>query len=268
MLKLGAIGCGNMATAILKGVRAGMGEDCRLFGYDVNAAQAQALASATGMQAVGSVKELLAEAEYVLLAVKPQQIGEVLAEIAADENRDRVYLCIAAGVTAGRIKEALGFDARVVSIMPNTPLLLGAGATAMAKIPPVSDAEFETARQVFECAGIVRELPADKMNEAIALNGSTPAFLYEFARGYVEYGAAQGIPYETALALFCQTMRGAAEMMEHSGQDIESLIRMVSSKGGTTIAGLAALRGHGLAEAVASSCEDSVRRAYELAEGK
>ena len=103
------------------------------------------------------------------------------------------------------------------------------------------------------------------MNEVIAINGSTPAFLYEFAKWYIQYGAEQGIPYETCLALFCQTMRGAAEMMEHSGQDIDSLIQMVSSKGGTTIAGLAALRENGLQKAVAESCKDCVKRAYELA---
>ena len=268
MLKLGAIGCGNMATAILKGVKAGMGEDCRLFGFDVQEEKMKALEGSIGMKPLSSAGKVLEEAEFVLLSVKPQNMDGLLSELAASENKDRVSLSIAAGVTADRIKKALGFDAKVAPIMPNTPLLLGQGAVAMAKISPVSQEEFDTARQIFQCAGVVREIPADKMNEIIAINGSTPAFLYEFAKGYIQYGAEQGIPYETCLALFCQTMRGAAEMMEHSGQDIGSLIQMVSSKGGTTIAGLAALRENGLQKAVADSCRDCVKRAYELAQGK
>ena len=264
MLKIGTLGCGNMATAILKGVSAGMGAECALFGYDLNMEKAEAL-RCIGLEPLHSVPAVLAASDYVLLAVKPQNMDELLREIAESGNRDRVYLCIAAGVTADRIKKTLGFDARVVSIMPNTPLLLGAGATAMAHIPPVSDEEFAVARRIFSCAGTVREVPADRMNEVISLNGSTPAFLYEFAKGYIAYGVSQGIDYETSLALFCQTMRGAAEMMEHSGQDLDALIRMVSSKGGTTIAGLDALREKGLSEAVKACCEACTARAYELA---
>ena len=197
MLKLGAIGCGNMATAILKGVKAGMGEDCRLFGFDVQEEKMKALEGSIGMKPLSSAGKVLEEAEFVLLSVKPQNMDELLSELAASENKDRVYLSIAAGVTADRIKKALGFDAKVVPIMPNTPLLLGQGAVAMAKVSPVSQEEFDTARQIFQCAGVVREIPADKMNEIIAINGSTPAFLYEFAKGYIQYGAEQGIPYET-----------------------------------------------------------------------
>ncbi len=267
MLKLGAIGCGNMATAILRGVSAGMVGNCALFGCDVIPEKAEALAQ-YGVKPLRSASDVLREADYILLAVKPQGIDALLAEIANDPNRDRVYLCIAAGITAEHVKKGLGFDARVVPIMPNTPLLIGKGATAMAQVSPVSDEEFETAQRVFSCAGIVRRVAADHMNEVIAVNGSTPAFLYEFARCFVEYGAQHGIGYEDALALFCQTMRGAADMMEHSGQDIASLIEMVSSKGGTTIAGLEALRNKGLADAVEACCTDCVKRAYELSEGK
>lgn len=268
MLRLGAIGCGNMATAILKGVKAGMGEECQLFGFDVQEEKMKSLEESIGMKPLSSAGEVLREAEYVLLSVKPQNMEELLGQLAGDENKDRVYLSIAAGVTAQRIKKALGFDARVVPIMPNTPLLLGKGAVAMARVAPVSPEEFDTACRIFQCAGEVREIPADKMNEIIAVNGSTPAFLYEFAKGYIQYGTEQGIPYETCLSLFCQTMRGAAEMMEHSGQDIDALIQMVSSKGGTTIAGLNALRENGLQKAISQSCTDCVRRAYELAGGK
>ncbi len=252
-----------MATAIFRGIAAGMGGECVLFGYDLDMEKAEALRE-IGMEPLHSAAEVLAASDYVLLAVKPQNMDEVLAGLAACPEKDRVYLCIAAGVTASHIKKALGFDARVVSIMPNTPLLLGVGATAMAQIPPVSEEEFAVARRIFSCAGIVREIPAGRMNEVIALNGSGPAFLYEYARSFVSYGVSQGIDYETSLALFCQTMRGAAEMMEHSGRSLDALIEMVSSKGGTTIAGLEALRAHHLAEAAAACCEACTARAYAL----
>ena len=263
MLKFGAIGCGNMASAILKGVADSYPAPFELWGYDVSPEKTAAL-SGLGLHSTASIKELAEKSDYVLLSVKPQQIGEVLAELAKFSSKDRVYLSIAAGVSSARIKEGLGFDARVVPIMPNTPLLLGAGATAMAWIPPVSREEFEEAKRIFGCAGLVEEIPESKMKEVIAINGSSPAFLYAFAQGFLRYGAEQGIPEAACLRLFCQSMRGAAQMLEHSGMEADQLIQMVSSKGGTTIAGLEALRAHGLEEAVAAACKACTKRAYEL----
>lgn len=265
MLKLGVIGCGNMATAILRGVAAGYAGDFAFSGYDVSPEKAAALAD-IGLRAQDSIAGVVAEADYVLLSVKPQNIGEVLARIAACPEKDRVFLSIAAGVPAQRIKRELGYDAKVVPIMPNTPLLVGKGATAMAQVAPVTEREFATAQEIFRCAGVVREIRPDQMSPIIAINGSSPAFIYEFAKGFLAYAEKEGIDSAAALALFSQSLRGAADMLDNSGYTVDQLIQMVSSKGGTTIAGLDAFRENGLEKAILVGCEACTKRAYELAE--
>lgn len=263
MIKFGAIGCGNMASAIIRGASKGMKGNISFLGYDIDPQKTKALAD-VGVEAKASASELVDACDYLLLAVKPQNFPQMLKELGGASQKDKVYISIAAGVTAETIKEALGFDAKVVLVMPNTPLLVGMGATAMAPVPPVSRQEFETVKEIFAGAGIVCEIPPDKLSEVIALNGSSPAFLYEYAKGFIQYGEANGIPYETGLRLFCQSMRGAAEMLEHSGKNVEELIQMVSSKGGTTIAGLEGLADMGLQKAIARCCERCTKRAYEL----
>ena len=158
MLKLGVIGCGNMAAATLKGIAAGYRGEHALFGYDISREKTAALAE-IGLKAEDTIADVMRDAEYVLLSVKPQNMSDILAEIAACPEKDRVFLSIAAGIPAERIKRELGYDAKVVPIMPNTPLLVGMGATAMARVAPVSEEEFAVAQEIFRCAGVVRKLP-------------------------------------------------------------------------------------------------------------
>lgn len=263
MIKLGIIGCGNMANAIIRGAFKKMPDKISFVGYDIDPQKTASL-SDTGLVAVDSAKKVIAQSDYILFSVKPQNFPEMFEKIKDLDLKDKVFISIAAGITAKAIKEALNFDAKIVLVMPNTPLLLGVGATAMAMVEPTKREEFEIVKLIFECAGIVCEIPSDKLCEIIPINGSSPAFLYEYAKGFIRYGEENGIPYETGLKLFCQTMRGAADMMENSGKDIDELIKMVSSKGGTTIAGLSALSDGNLQTIIEECCKKCVTRAYEL----
>ena len=188
----------------------------------------------------------------------------MIKDIKDIDCKGKVFISIMAGVTAKSIKDSLGFDAKVVLVMPNTPLLLSKGATAMARVLPTTEEEFNFVKEIFSCAGVVCEIPDDKLCEVIPVNGSSPAFLYEFAKGFIEYGDKNGIGYDTSLKLFCQAMRGAADMMEFSENSIDELITMVSSKGGTTIEGLKALKEGNLQDTISDCCEKCVKRAYEL----
>lgn len=264
MIKLGAIGCGNMASAILRGAARGMAGQFRFYGVDPDPQKTSALAD-IGLEPLESVEEMAEVCDMILLSVKPQAFSQVALPLRR-AAKDRVYISIMAGIPAGQIKEALGFDAKLCMVMPNTPLMLGAGATAAAAVPPITREEFSTALEIFQCAGIVREIPAGMLNEVIPLNGSSPAFIYEFAKGFLQYGERAGFSPEVSLALFCQSLRGAAEMLEHSGRGVDELIQMVSSKGGTTLAGLTGLAEKDLQGAVALCCERCVQRARELAE--
>lgn len=263
MIKLGAIGCGNMATAIIRGAKKGMGERISFFGYDIDPAKTLAL-SDMGLVAKNSAKELVESADYILFSVKPQNFADMFKEIKDADLNGKVFISIAAGITAKAIKDALCEDVKVVLVMPNTPLMLGQGATAMARVNPTTVEEFSVVKEIFSCAGVVCEIPDDKLCEVIPVNGSSPAFLYEFAKGFIKYGKENGIGEENSIKLFCQAMRGAADMMEHSGKSIDELITMVSSKGGTTIEGLKALAENNLQKAIDDCCDKCVKRAYEL----
>lgn len=263
MKQLGFIGAGNMATAIITGiVQAKL--DISLSAYDRDEEKRNGLAS-MGVHPAESAEEIASGSDYILLAVKPQNFPEVLTQLSSVLPQDKVVISIAAGITPAVISSGLGFDAKVVQVMPNTPMLLGYGASALSRSPRVSDEEFEFVRGIFECSGVTAVLPNEKMNESIAIHGSTPAFIYRFAECIVNYGKSQGLEEEVCLKLFAQTLIGSAKMMTESGRSIEELIQMVSSKGGTTVAGLAAMTENGFEKSVAAGCESCVRRAYELA---
>jgi pyrroline-5-carboxylate reductase len=150
--------------------------------------------------------------------------------------------------------------------MPNTPLLLGEGATALSKVEPTTDEEFGLVCSIFGACGEYAVLPADKMKEIIAINGSSPAFIYLFAKAFIEYAAEQGISAEAAQKLFAKTLVGSAKMITDSGNTIDELIKMVSSPGGTTLAGLDRLYEGNLVQVVKNACDSCTKRAYELSE--
>lgn len=262
MNKLGFIGVGNMGGAIIKGVNGKLGNTA-VFAYDSSAEKLKGL-NLYGATAASSVLELVRKCDYVLLAVKPQQLDEVLLELRAADKRDLVIISICAGISAEYIRERTFAEAKVVLVMPNTPMMLGSGASAMSRDDKVSDEEFEFAKKIISSCGTAEVVPMDKMKEVIAINGSSPAFIYLYAKGFVQYAQSAGIDEAAALRLFSQSLIGAARMMTESGMSVDELIKQVSSPGGTTLAGLQELYNGRLTEAVIKACEACTKRAYEL----
>ena len=263
MKKISFIGAGNMATAIIKGICGSKDASAyELHAYDVMREKAEKL-SVSGVHA-GTLEKVVSDADFLFLAIKPQNFEEVLKQIKPLFSLHTVVVSIAAGITAEYIQSFLGKECKVVLVMPNTHLLLGYGASALAQVAPTSDTEFSAVCDIFRASGEIAVIPENQMKEIIAVNGSSPAFIYLYAKGFVEYAASVGIDADAALRLFCQTLIGSAEMMLHSGKSIDDLIVMVSSKGGTTIAGLDQLRERGLQDAVQAACEACTKRAYEL----
>ncbi|MFR4198968.1 MAG: pyrroline-5-carboxylate reductase family protein, partial [Ruminococcus sp.] len=156
-------------------------------------------------------------------------------------------------------------NAKVVLAMPNTPLLLGCGATALATEAPVSDAEFAVVRRIFDACGMTAVIEPAQMKEIIAINGSSPAFIYLFAKGFLDYAEQVGLSGDVAKELFAQSLIGSAKMITDSGYSIAELIRQVSSPGGTTLAGLDRFYAGNLTDVVQDACDHCTRRAYELA---
>ena len=264
MKTIGIIGAGNMAAAIANGILGrGMIPAGEIEMFDIDAAK---LAPFTekGVSAASSAAELVKNCRYVLLAVKPQVMPGVLEGLRGAAGAGNVFVSIAAGISSAFVKKALGFDAKVILVMPNTPVLVGLGASALSFEPPVTEEEFETVRAMFASAGIAEQIAPNLMNEVIPINGSSPAFLYRIAQIFVEHAVGQGFDRGVATRLFCQTMIGSAHMMLESGKPLEELIRMVCSPGGTTLRGLEAMEKNGLENALAACIDDCIQRAYEL----
>lgn len=262
MKKIGFIGTGNMAMAILSGIFQSRME-CELMAYDINANHYDFLLQ-HGVVTSASAADVVKHCDYVILAIKPQNFPEVLQQIRDAVSENTVLVSIAAGITEEYMTEAVGFPLKIVRVMPNTPLLIGQGATALSAGKRVPDSDFEFVQRIFSINGETAVIPADKMNEIIAVNGSSPAFIYLFAKGFVDYAVNEGISEETALKLFCASLKGAADMMLKSDNSIDQLIQMVSSPGGTTLAGLKALEENDFLGAIQKACSDCTKRAYEL----
>ncbi len=265
MNTIGFLGTGNMGTAILKGIAgSSMKSETKLYAYNPTAAKVDALAS-YGVQKCSSEAEVAAASQYLFLAIKPQKFDEVLPRIADAITKDTVLVSIAAGIGVEYIRKLTKPNAKVVLAMPNTPLLLGCGATALATEAPVSDAEFAVVRRIFDACGMTAVIEPAQMKEIIAINGSSPAFIYLFAKGFLDYAEQVGLSGDVAKELFAQSLIGSAKMITDSGYSIAELIRQVSSPGGTTLAGLDRFYAGNLTDVVQDACDHCTRRAYELA---
>ncbi len=263
MVNVGFIGAGNMGYAIMKGITEAKIDDVKLLAFD-SYSPALERAVGIGVEACESSAQTASLSKYLFLAVKPQQLDEVLEEIADSVDESTVIISICAGIGDEYIASKTVDKAKVVLVMPNTPLLLGEGATALSRSESVEDEEFDFVCSVFGACGIYEVIPKDKMKEIIAINGSSPAFIYLYAQSFIEYAKSVGIDEEAATNLFAKSLIGSARMITDSGNSLDKLIEMVSSKGGTTIAGLEQLRAGGLDEAVQSCCKACTKRAYEL----
>lgn len=263
-MKVGFIGFGNMAGAIAGGIlSAGVLPAAEIAVYD-HGERGQGRAAKLGLTVLPSVDALLCESTYVFLCVKPQSFPVILPEIAAGAHAGNIFVSIAAGITTQTIRGAIGQDHIVVRTMPNTPLLVGMGTTVVSADPRMKPEDLTFIKRIFSVVGTVYELPEAKINETVSLNGSTPAFIYLLAETAAQNAVKHGIDHDTALAMFCDTLKGSAEMMLKTGKTPQELIDMVSSKGGSTIAALDRYRELGFAETFAAGLDRCIERTYEL----
>jgi pyrroline-5-carboxylate reductase len=264
MMNIGFIGTGNMGTAIIKGIaKSKLANQLSIFATDIDKEKLNAL-SIYNVTPLENAVDVFRKCKFVFLAIKPQMFDELLDNISEYVTEDTVLISIAAGITAEYIQSKTISNAKVVLVMPNTPLLLGEGASALAKVSPTTDEEFKLVCDIFSSCGEIAVIDKDKMKEIIAINGSSPAFIYLFAKGFIDYAKKEGISEEVAKTLFSKTLIGSAKMITDSGYSIDELIKMVSSPGGTTLKGLDELYKGNLTGIVDKACEACTKRAYEL----
>lgn len=262
--KLGFIGAGNMAKAIISGMlNNGLYGNNHLCIFDINEHQMEYFKD-KDIKCADSAVELVRCSEIIFLAVKPQNYESVLEEIKPFVTEDRVFVTIAAGISTGYVQKKLEVNCPVVRVMPNTPLLLGAGATALCKSQNVSDDKFEEVKKIFESSSEVAILSEDKMNAVVSVNGSSPAYVYLFVKAMIDWSVSNGIDYDVAMKLICKTLEGSSLMLKNSGFTPDELIKMVSSPGGTTIEALKKLDQHDFYGAIIDAMNSCAKRAEEL----
>ena len=262
MKRLGFIGCGNMASAMFGGVVKTGFDPALISVFDIDAAKARALGE-RGAAVRADELDVAKNSDFVVLAVKPQVMKPLLEKLGACAE-NAVYVSIAAGVSVASVKRFLGYDAKVVRVMPNTSLLMGLGATAVSHTPPVTDGEFEFVKSLFASSGIVEEVGEDMMNSVISVNGSSPAYVYYLAKAVADGARQQGIDPDVALRLFAKVLEGGAKMLTDSGLSPDELIDRVCSKGGTTIEAVNVLEERGVHGAVIDGMKACTKRAEEL----
>lgn len=264
-VRVGFIGGGNMAEALVRGLLAAGYATQELLVSEPMAERRRLLARRYRVGVIDDNQAVVRCSQTVVLAVKPQVLGGLLDSLAAAAAGKELFVSIAAGVPLARLQAGLGAGARVVRAMPNTPCLVGKGATVLCGGAAARASDLRTVRKLFAAVGDVHVVVAEKLMHAVtALSGSGPAYVYRFAEVLLEAGIEAGLDAELASALTFQTIAGAAEMMLGSGRSPQQLRQAVSSPGGTTVAGLARLEEGGLAAMVAAAVRAAAERSVEL----
>jgi pyrroline-5-carboxylate reductase len=267
-LRWGFIGAGKMATALAQGmIRAGVVAPGDVTASDPSPQARSALAAATGAGVSNANVEVARRSDVLVLAVKPQGMAAVLEELAPVVTGDHLVISVAAGVPLATLATALGPDARLVRVMPNTPALVGEGAAGYCLGLNATPADDATVRRCLGAVGRAVAVPESLIDAVTGLSGSGPAFVYVLIEALADGGVRVGLPRETALALAAQTVLGAAKMVLETGLHPGLLKDQVASPGGTTIAGLHALERGGFRGTLIDAVEAATRRAKELSGG-
>ena len=263
--KFGFVGTGRMSTALARGfLAAGLAEAQQLLGSDPSPAAADQFSRSTGARIVADNAAVAAGSEVVVLAVKPQQMGEVLAGLRGKLTAAHLVVSVAAGVPLAALSAGLGPGPRLVRVMPNTPCLVGQGASGYCLGPGATAGDGQLIGQLLSAVGQAYAVDEKLLDAVTGLSGSGPAFVCVMIEALADGGVRMGLPRAVAQGLAAQTLLGTAQMVLATGEHPAALKDQVASPGGTTIAGLQALEAGGLRAALIAAVEAATRRSIEL----
>ncbi|MEW6334986.1 MAG: pyrroline-5-carboxylate reductase [Thermodesulfobacteriota bacterium] len=262
--KVGVVGGGKMGGALIEGMIAcGMVTASALTVSDTDEARLVELAKAYGVGVTADNRVAAGGADLVILSVKPQNMDQVLSGLAGAAT-SALFISIAAGITTAFIEERLGKSVRVVRVMPNLPALIGEGAAALAPGALATREDLELARAIFTSVGLAVEVEESLMDAVTGLSGSGPGYVFLIIEALTDAGVRMGLARDTALALSAQSLLGAAKLCLRGEKPPAELRAMVTSPGGTTLAGLKVLEDGNLRQMLISAVEAATRRAAEL----
>jgi pyrroline-5-carboxylate reductase len=259
------VGAGNMAGALIRGlIGTGTVPADRIIAADPDEGRLSALEADLEIRVTSDNAEAVKEATVVVLSIKPQVFPQVLPGLSTALRPEALLVSIAAGISTRIIERAFPAGSRVVRTMPNTPALVGAGASAIAAGSHATEEDLELAEALFRSVGISVRVPEERIDAVTGLSGSGPAYVFAMIEALRDAGAREGLPEETALQLASQTVFGAARLLLDEKEPPEVLRDRVTSPGGTTRAGLDALADAGFADAIFGAVRAATRRSVEL----
>jgi pyrroline-5-carboxylate reductase len=264
---LGFLGTGNMAEALLKGIlRSGMFRADAVWGSEPRASRCEQLKQRYGIHLTTHNIDVVRQSSIVVLSIKPQVLVSVCDEIAPYLKPRALVISIAAGVPLAVIEAHLPKGTRVVRVMPNTPALVGAGATAISAGTNATAEDLQMTEQLFKSVGITVVLDEEQLDAVTGLSGSGPAYIFLLIEALSDAGVKVGLSRYNALALAAHTVLGSAKMLIETGEHPGHLKDMVTSPGGTAIAGLHTLEAGGLRTTLINAVEAATKRSRELGE--
>ncbi len=267
--KVGFLGAGNMGEALIRGLlKAGLVPADQVFATDVRLDRLEQLGKLYGIHTLSDNPLLVKRVDVVILAVKPQIIHHVLKEVApAVTTSGQLFISMAAGVPTAALRADLPKGVRLIRVMPNTPALVLEGVTAVARADGLKKGDLETAEEIFGAVGKVVVLEEELLDAVTGLSGSGPAYVALMIEALADGGVRVGLDRITAMTLAAQTVLGSAKLLIETGAHPGQLKDMVTSPGGTAIAGITALEEGGVRRTLINAVERATLRSQELGRG-
>ena len=263
-MKIGFIGCGNMATAMLKGIlKSGEVKNADMIASAKSDKTREKIEKELGIQKADTNAQVVDFADVVFLAVKPQFLEEVLDEIKDNVKEGQIFISIPPGKTLQWLGEHLGEGTKIIRTMPNTPAMVGEGMTAACRNEFVTDEELEGAKKILSAFGKVEVVSEHLMDVVVSVSGSSPAYVFMFIEAMADAAVADGMPRAQAYQFAAQAVLGSAKMVLETGKHPGELKDMVCSPGGTTIEAVRVLEEKGLRSAVIEAmkaCTDIAKK--------
>lgn len=265
-LKISFIGGGNMAGALIGGLAGKLTAGANIHVVDINAGALASLAQKFGVTTSQRIDHAIGQSDVIVLAVKPQQMKEVAAQLAPHVS-SQLVLSIAAGIRAVDLSRWLGGHSAIVRTMPNTPALIGSGITGLVALAGVSDSQREAADAIMKAVGTTVWLDDEALIDPVtAVSGSGPAYVFYFIEAMQQAALEMGLTQEQGNQLSIATFVGAAQLAAQSSESISVLRERVTSKGGTTYAALTSMADSGVKDAIVKAMKAAAARGKELGE--
>lgn len=266
--KIGFIGCGNMASAILKGIinKKFLGKK-DIFIFDIDHKKTEDLRKSFGFEIAQDIEQLLNDCENIFIAVKPQNILSVLEIIKGLQHTDNIFISIAAGISIDRIRSIIGKDSKVVRIMPNMPALYNKGVSVVSVSPGLSESAYIFVTDMVKSFGECVEVDEDLQNLSMTLSGCGPAYFFLFCKIMIDYAVAEGLDEAISKKLVLETMAGSYEVAKNSNNPLDELINSVKSPGGTTEKALEKFSDLGFETVIIKALKAALKRSFELEKG-